>query len=421
MQKLVINGEKKIRGEISVHGAKNSALPLLAACALADGEVILHNCPRLSDVFASTRILTHLGCKCSREGSSVRIITRGISRSDIPEELMREMRSSIVFLGAVTGKTGCCSLSFPGGCELGPRPIDMHISALSQMGAIISEEYGVLRCETPKGLHGAKITLSFPSVGATENIIMAAVLAKGETVIRNAAREPEICDLADFLNACGGRISGAGTSTVKISGVNRLHGCEYSVMPDRIVASTYLGAAAITGGEISLTGARADDLESIIPVFEEMGCSIYNYGDCIYMSCHKPLKSVKTIRTMPYPGFPTDAQSIILAVLSKAKGTSVMVENIFESRYRQVGELVRMGCKIKTEGKVAIVEGVRKLYGAKVVATDLRGGAALVLAGLAAQGETVISNVKLIDRGYESIESSLSLVGADIKRITAEF
>lgn len=421
MQKLVISGENKICGELSVHGAKNAALPLLAASVLVDGDVVLHNCPRLSDVYASTRILTHLGCKCKREGDSVTISAASISRWDIPEELMREMRSSIVFLGAVTGRTGECSLSFPGGCELGPRPIDMHISSLRQLGASISEEYGILKCSTPKGLSGTKITLSFPSVGATENIIMAAVLAKGETVIRNAAREPEITDLANFLNACGGKISGAGTSTVKILGVNRLHGCEYSVMPDRIVAATYLGAAAITGGELSIKDARADDLESILPVFEEMGCSVYCYKDNIYLNAHKPLKAVKTIRTMPYPGFPTDAQSIFLAVLSKAKGTSVMVENIFESRYRQVGELVRMGCQIKTEGKVAIVEGVKKLYGAKVVATDLRGGAALVLAGLAAQGETVISNVKLIDRGYESIEAPLASVGADIKRITAEF
>ncbi len=421
MQKLVISGEKKISGEISVQGAKNSALPLLAGCVLARGETVLHNCPRLSDVFASTRILTHLGLRCRREGDSVIISSDTISRSDIPEELMREMRSSIVFLGAIIGRCGKCCLSFPGGCELGPRPIDMHISALRQMGVNICEEYGVLCCEAPKGIHGAKITLSFPSVGATENIMMAAVLAKGETVIRNAAREPEICDLADFLNSCGAKIFGAGTSTVTISGVERLNGCEHRVMSDRIVAATYLGAAAITGGEVNIKGARPEDIEAILSVFEEMGCCVYPYRDSIYMSCHKPLKSVKTIRTMPYPGFPTDAQSIMLAVLSKAKGTSVMVENIFESRYRQVGELVRMGCMIKTEGKVAIIEGVKKLYGARVVATDLRGGAALVLAGLAAQGETVISNIKLIDRGYELIEKALSSIGADIRRITEGF
>lgn len=421
MQKLVINGEKKISGEISVQGAKNSALPLLAGCVLTEGETVLHNCPRLSDVFASTRILTHLGFDCRRDGDRVIISSDVISRSDIPEELMREMRSSIVFLGAILGRCQKCSLSFPGGCELGPRPIDMHISALKQMGVSVCEQHGILCCKADKGIHGAKITLSFPSVGATENIIMAAVLAKGETIIRNAAREPEISDLADYLNKCGAKIRGAGTSTVTISGVLKLKGCEHRVMADRIVAATYLGAAAITGGEINLKGAKADHIEAILSVFEEMGCCVYPYGDSIYMSCHKPLKSVKTIRTMPYPGFPTDAQSIMLAVLSKACGTSVMVENIFESRYRQVGELVRMGCMIKTEGKVAIIEGASRLYGARVVATDLRGGAALVLAGLSAQGETVISNIKLIDRGYESIEDSLSSIGADIKRVTEGF
>lgn len=420
MQKLLINGEKKLGGEISVHGAKNSALPLISACVLVDGEVILHNCPHLSDVYASTRILSHLGAKCCwvGGGKSLKICARGLVRSDIPEDLMRQMRSSIVFLGAITGKMKCCDLSSPGGCELGARPIDIHLSALKQMGVEICEEHGNLNCKVPKVLHGAKITLSFPSVGATENIIMAGVLAEGETVIRNCAREPEIVDLANFLNACGGKIRGAGTSTIVITGVKKLHGCEYSVMPDRIVAATYLGACASAGGEICLKNARAEDLEAILPIFEEMGCSLYVLPNSVYISVHKPLKSVKTIRTMPYPGFPTDAQSIMLAVLSKAKGTSIMVENIFESRYRQVPELRRMGCNIKTEGKVAIIEGSRRLYGASVIATDLRGGASLIVAGLGAQGTTTISNVKYIDRGYESIESGLTSLGGDIKRVS---
>lgn len=421
MQKLLIKGENKLCGEISVHGAKNSALPLISACTLVDGEVILHNCPRLSDVYASTRILSHLGASCCWVGenkSSLKICAKGVVRSDIPEELMRQMRSSIVFLGAVTGKTGCCSLSFPGGCELGPRPIDMHICALKQMGAEICEERGILNCKTSKGLHGAKITLSFPSVGATENIIMAGVLAEGETIIRNCAREPEIVDLANFLNACGGKIKGAGSSTIVISGVKALHGCEYTVMPDRIVATTYLGACAMAGGEVMLANARVEDLDAILPIFEEMGCSLYASSGKIYMSVHKPLKAVKTIRTMPYPGFPTDAQSIFLAVLSKAKGTSIMVENIFENRYRQVSELVRMGCNIKTEGKVAIIEGVKRLYGANVIATDLRGGASLVVAGLGAIGETTISSINYIDRGYENLEVGLASIGADIRRVS---
>lgn len=417
MQRLRIEGEKRINGEISVQGAKNSALPLLSACVLSKGEVTLHNCPRLSDVFAACRILSCLGCSCSFEGNTVTVNSSCISKSYVPDELMREMRSSIVFLGAILGRLGKCSLSFPGGCELGPRPIDMHISALKQMGVIIKEEYGVLDCTCPKGLKGAKINLSFPSVGATENIMLAACLAKGDTVIYNAAREPEISDLAGFLNACGARISGHGGSVIYITGVRELHGCEYSVMPDRIVACTLLGAAAVTGGDISLKNCRPQDIDSVLPIFEQMGCGVFVYDDNIYLTAKKNLRAVKTIRTMPYPGFPTDAQAIVMAVLTKAQGTSVIVENIFENRYRHVDELVRMGADIKVEGKVAVVEGVKKLFGANVIATDLRGGAALVLAALAADGETVLSNIKLIDRGYEDIEKQLNSVGAKICRV----
>ena len=417
MQRLRIEGEKRINGEISVQGAKNSALPLLSACVLSKGEVTLHNCPRLSDVFAACRILSCLGCSCSFEGNTVTVNSSCISKSYVPDGLMREMRSSIVFLGAILGRLGKCSLSFPGGCELGPRPIDMHISALKQMGVIIKEEYGVLDCTCPKGLKGSKINLSFPSVGATENIMLAACLAKGDTVIYNAAREPEISDLAGFLNACGARISGHGGSVIYITGVRELHGCEYSVMPDRIVACTLLGAAAVTGGDISLKNCRPQDIDSVLPIFEQMGCGVFVYDDNIYLTAKKNLRAVKTIRTMPYPGFPTDAQAIVMAALTKAQGTSVIVENIFENRYRHVDELVRMGADIKVEGKVAVVEGVKKLFGANVIATDLRGGAALVLAALAADGETVLSNIKLIDRGYEDIEKQLNSVGAKICRV----
>ncbi len=417
MQKLAIEGGKILNGELAVHGAKNSALPLLAACVLARGETVLHNCPRLSDVFAACRILSQLGCKCQRNGSTVAVNTDGLVNFDVPDELMREMRSSIVFLGAILGRLGKCRLSFPGGCELGPRPIDMHIAALKRMGAVIHEEYGILDCTVPKGLSGAKITLPFPSVGATENIMLAAVLAKGETVIHNAAREPEISDLADFLNACGAKIKGCGTDRITIQGVAELHGCEFAVMPDRIVAATYLAAAAITGGEIRVTHVRPQDLDSVLPVFEQMGCSVYAYGASVYLSAKKPLKAVKNIRTMPYPGFPTDAQAIVMAVLCKARGTSVIVETIFENRFRQIDELCRMGADAKAEGKVAIIDGVKTLYGATVRATDLRGGACLVLAGLAAQGQTIVESVKLIDRGYESIEDSLNAAGAKILRI----
>lgn len=417
MQRLKIIGGKKLSGEISVHGAKNAALPLLAACVLAKGETVLHNCPRLSDSYAALRILSCLGCNCKREEDTAVINTDGLTGFDVPDNLMREMRSSIVFLGAILGRCGKCKLSFPGGCELGPRPIDLHIKALRSLGAVIKEEYGLLDCEVSGRLRGNRISLSFPSVGATENIILAATTARGETVIENAAREPEITDLANFLNKCGAKISGAGTSKVVVAGVDELYGCEYSVMPDRIVACTYMSAAAVTGSELNIKKVNFHDLTSVIPIFEEMGCTVFPFKDNIYINAKKRLNAVKTIRTMPYPGFPTDAQAILMTPLCKAAGTSVIVENIFESRYRHVDELCRMGAKIKTEGRVAVVDGVKTLYGAGVMSTDLRGGAALVLAGLGAQGETVIGNVKYIDRGYENIERDISSVGGDIVRI----
>lgn len=417
MQKLIVEGEKKIDGEIVAQGAKNSSLPLLCACVLINGKVTLHNCPKLSDVYAATRILTCLGCKCKREDESVIIDSTDIKGYDVPDDLMREMRSSIVFLGAILGKMGKCKLSFPGGCELGPRPIDMHISALKKMGAVINEEHGVLDCFAPNGIKGKQIVLDFPSVGATENIMLASVLAKGETVIKNAAREPEILDLANFLSKCGARIFGAGTDTIIINGVKSLSGCEFSVMPDRIVTATYMSACAITGGELLIKKTNVNDIYALIPVFEQMGCKILPFDDNLYINAKKYLKPVRLIRTMPFPGFPTDAQATTMAALIKAEGTSVIVENIFESRYRHVDELVRMGAKIKTEGKVSIIEGVKRLYGANVRATDLRGGAALVVAALSAEGQTTISDIHFVDRGYESIETSLNSVGAKIKRI----
>lgn len=416
MQKLIIEGKTRLSGEIDVQGAKNSALPLLAATILSHGESILTNCPKLTDIYAACRILSYLGCKCKVQGNIAVIDTTSLTNFEVPNDLMREMRSSIIFLGAILGRLGECRLSFPGGCELGPRPIDIHLSALRKMGVTIKEEFGILDCKVENELLGAKIVLPFPSVGATENIMLAAVLAKGETKIKNAAREPEIADLANYLNVCGAEIYGAGDSTITINGVEDLTGCQHEVMPDRIAAATYMATAAVTGGELILSNVRLADLDSVIPVFEEMGCYMFPFDNTLYINAKEMLKPVKNVRTMPYPAFPTDAGALVMAAACKARGTSVFVETIFENRFKHVDELVKMGASINVEGKVAIVEGVKKMYGTTVEATDLRGGAALVIAALGAEGKTTVENIRHIDRGYEEIEKVLSSVGAKISR-----
>ncbi|MCL2088262.1 MAG: UDP-N-acetylglucosamine 1-carboxyvinyltransferase [Oscillospiraceae bacterium] len=417
MERLYIQGGKRISGEIDVQGAKNSALPLLAATILTEGKSVLHNCPDLSDINAACKILSYLGCDVTYSGNTVTVDAANITNTDIPESLMSEMRSSIVFLGALAARVGKTKLCFPGGCELGPRPIDLHLSSLRQLGLDIKEEHGYLDCHRTKRLRGAKIMLSFPSVGATENIMLASVTADGETIITNAAGEPEIVDLADYLNKCGAKITGAGESTVIIKGVDNLQGTEHSVIPDRIVASTYLCAGAITGGELLIKKCNPTHIESVLPVLEQTGCKIITGADNIYIRAPERLCHMETVRTMPYPGFPTDAQAPLMPLAVIANGTSVFVENIFESRYKQVSELRKMGADIRIEGKVAVIEGVDRIYGANVRATDLRGGASLIIAGLAAEGETVISDIYHIDRGYERIEDNLRSIGAKIKRI----
>ena len=308
-------------------------------------------------------------------------------------------------------------LGYPGGCELGPRPIDLHLQAFQKMGVRIREENGILTCTTPNGLHGAKIHLQFPSVGATENLMLAAVLAKGETVITNAAREPEIVDLAGYLRKCGADLAGEGSSTIVIHGVKKLTGCTYRIMPDRIVTATWLAAAAVTGGTVRLLQADTASLEGILDVFEQMHCSCSHTGDTICFSAGKHIHAVRSLKTMPYPGFPTDVQAIVTAALCTAEGTSVVEETIFENRFRHVDALVKMGADICTAGRIAVIHGVKQLHGASVNATDLRGGAALLVAGLGAQGETVLTEISHLDRGYDSPEKILRHVGADIVRI----
>ncbi len=416
MSKLFISGGNRLRGELKVHGAKNGALPILAATILCAGECIIHNCPYLSDVDASVRILEHLGCSCLRDGNTLVVNTKYMSRYDIPDELMREMRSSIVWLGAIAGRMGRAKLSSPGGCELGPRPIDLHISALKALGLEIDEDHGFIDCRTRKHLRGNIIHLSFPSVGATENIMLAAVTAQGRTVIHNAAREPEIVDLAVFLNSAGSKVLGAGTDTITIDGVVALHGAEHSVVPDRIVATTYMSAAAITGGEIVLKNIVSEHLTSVFSVFREMGCELDIYSDTLCLRAPGTLKRFLSVRTLVYPGFPTDAGPLLVAAASVADGSSMFVENIFENRFKYIGEMRRLGAKIKVADRVAVIDGVKKLSGAKVRSTDLRGGAALVVAGLVADGTTEIDDIFHIDRGYEDIEENLCLLGAKVKR-----
>lgn len=415
-QKLLIQGGARLSGEIALQGAKNSALPILAAAALCDGETVLTNCPRLTDVYAACRILTQLGCQCRVEDDCVRIRNTGLTSCVIPDALMREMRSSIMFLGAVLGKTGSCTVSLPGGCELGPRPIDMHLEALRRMSVTVTDHHGSIEARADPMLCGARITLPFPSVGATENVMLAAVLAKGETVLCNAAQEPELADLGRFLCACGAKIRGAGESTVIIEGVERLHGTQYAIMPDRIAAATYIAAAAVTSGTLCITGANASDLEAVLCVMEQMGCHIYTYPDRIYVHAQAPMRSPKMVRTMPYPGFPTDAQALVMTAACHARGTCLFEETIFENRYQHVDELLRMGADIQVSGRAAVVRGVPRLYGAKVHATDLRGGAALVVAGLCAEGTTELGALHHIDRGYAQIETVLTGVGANIRR-----
>lgn len=420
MNSYIIEGGTRLTGECTVQGAKNSALPILAATLICDGTSVIKNCPKLLDVEATAKILEHLGCSVKRDGHSVYVCSENASEYVIPERLMREMRSSVIFLGAILSRNNKVVLSTPGGCDIGLRPIDLHLDAMKKLGAVVREEFGNIECSAPDGLKGALITLSFPSVGATENIMVAASTAVGTTTVINAAREPEISDLADFLNSCGAKISGAGQGTIVIEGVKKLTGAVHTVLPDRIAASTYMCAAAITGGEVKFNNIIPAHIGPEIELFEETGCRIQTDSRSLHLKAPGRLNSVKLIRTMPYPGFPTDIGAPVTALLTKARGTSVIIETIFENRFRYAGELIRLGAKIRVDGRMAVIEGVERLHGVGVQATDLRGGAALMVAALSAEGESRITEIRHIERGYESPEEVLSALSAKIKRIDGE-
>ncbi len=415
MSILVVNGGRPLAGAVSIGGAKNSVLPILAATLVNAGKNVLHNCPDLRDVDSAIKILRHLGCKVEREGQTITVDSTTIERWDVPDELMREMRSSVIFLGPIIARCGKAKLSAPGGCELGPRPIDLHLEALRRLGVTITESGGQMLCEADK-MEGRDIILSFPSVGATENAMLAATACAGVTRIINAAREPEIADLQEFLRKTGANVAGAGGSEISVVGGNTRRDTEHRILPDRIETATYLCAAAACGGDVTLRECEPEHVGTVIDALNSAGCDIRVAGRSIRIRREGTLHCMPPIRTMPYPGFPTDAQAQMMAVACVARGTTIFLENIFENRYRHVGELSRMGASIKVSGKVAVVDGGRQLHGASVQCTDLRGGAALCIAALAAQGESRIAEIHHIDRGYQSIETVLGELGADIRR-----
>lgn len=417
MSKFIIEGGKPLCGTVSVHGSKNAVLPILAASILCrNGVTVIHNCPDLNDVKITVKILRFLGARVKRNGHTITIDARGRLKNHIPKRLMQKLRSSIIFMGAITARNGNAKISAPGGCKLGARPIDLHKDALRALDCDITEKRGYIYVNG-KNRKSTELSLRFPSVGATENMLLASCLTNGVTTLHNAACEPEIVDLANFLNAMGANIEGAGTSTITIIGVPGLHGTDYTVMPDRITAITYLCCAAATGGDIRLTNTVPQHLETALSYLAKCGCLVEAENDVIHLSAPERLSALSEIETSPYPGFPTDAQSLFLALLATAKGTSTICERIFESRFKTADELNRMGADIEIKKDIATICGKEHLSGAHVTACDLRGGAAMVIAALAAEGTTEIDNVCYIDRGYESFEKTLQALGASVKRI----
>lgn len=419
MEKLIIHGGHELHGRVKISGAKNAVLPIIAATLLAqDKPCVLDEVPYLNDVCTIAEVLRQLGAKVdfNRQQHTLFVDSTVLKTVDAPYDLVRKMRASFVIMGPLLARYGKAKISMPGGCAIGTRPIDLHLKGFEALGAEIEIGHGFISATAPNGLKGTSIYLDFPSVGATENIIMAACMAEGQTILENAAQEPEIIDLANFLNIMGAKIRGAGTNVIKITGVPKLIGHNYTIIPDRIEAGTYMVAVAMTGGDIYIENAISEHLKPVIAKLNEAGVKIEEDIDGIRVSCNKRPKAID-IKTLPYPGFPTDMQAQFMAMLTIADGTGLVTETVFENRFMHVDELKRMGACIKVDGRTSIVEGVPSLNGCQVKATDLRAGAAMVLAGLVANGETEVSYIHHIDRGYDNLVEKLCGLGADICRI----
>ncbi|HEX7511922.1 MAG TPA: UDP-N-acetylglucosamine 1-carboxyvinyltransferase [Candidatus Methylomirabilis sp.] len=416
MDQLVIQGGKPLAGEVTVSGAKNAALPLMAAALLTEERLHLSNVPRLMDVRTMGRLLRHMGVEVTGDGTSdLHLQARAITRSEAPYDLVKTMRASVVVLGPLVARRGCARVSLPGGCAIGPRPINLHLTGLEKLGATIRLDHGYVEAEAPR-LRGARIAFDIQTVTGTENLMMAAALAQGTTVLENAACEPEVTDLAELLNAMGGRVEGAGTRTITIEGVSRLCGASHRTIPDRIETGTFAIAGAITGGDVTIRECRPAHLAAVLAKLEEAGIRIETGADCLRVIYRGRPRAVN-VRTQPFPGFATDMQAQIMTLMAMAEGQSLITESVFENRFMHVNELLRMGADITIAGNTAAVQGVPVLLGAPVMATDLRASASLVLAALAARGRTLISRVYHLDRGYEAIESKLTALGADIQRV----
>ena len=417
MQKIVVTGGARLEGEVRISGAKNAVLPILCATLLADAPVRITNVPRLHDVFTTAKLLAGLGAGIVHQGDAMTVDPRSVNSHIAPYELVKTMRASVLVLGPLLAKFGDAEVSLPGGCAIGSRPVDLHIKGLQALGAEISVDHGFIKARSNGRLKGARHVFELVSVGATENVLMAAALAEGTTVLENAAMEPEIVDLADCLIAMGARIEGAGTSRIVIEGVEALHGCEHAVIADRIETGTFLVAAAMTGGRVTTTHARPDTLDAVLDKLREAGADIAIDGDRITLDMQGRRPRAVNLTTAPHPAFPTDMQAQFRALDCVADGVGVINETIFENRFMHVNELVRLGADIRVDGHTAVVRGSDALSGAPVMATDLRASASLILAGLVADGDTVIDRIYHLDRGYENIEAKLSALGASIRRI----